>query len=275
MWGYFSDKRYRSERLLLVFGSPLALAAIIIVVWLLASQQQQLNKTQSVLTADQVEPTLPADQSSATIEASFENFRAAFDEGRTAEAMEILGTLPELPRATAHAHLAKSAFAQSKLEEAIDQVNQAILLNRSSDFFRLRGDFFRTQNDLPAALADYEEALSLNPSDVIASNRRLLTLIQQGQLKLVEQMIQLRVNLGVSSQTELWIFGAIAVELEKKIPAGAASLMQTATAMMNGEVFDTLLNDPVILPYQNDPLILPFFIKTSTVRSNSPANSNP
>lgn len=267
MWHYFADKRYRNERLLLVFGVPLAILALAGVIFLLVSQESSLQKPVSILTADQIEPTEEAAPEAKR--ASIEEVIKLFDEGKDADALTLIKSPNGPPPAQVKAFLAGRAALVGNAEEADRLINEAIDLDPQSSYFRIRGDFHRERGRPDEAMADYEEALSLNPSDVIASNRRLLVMIEKGQTDLVRKMIQLRIDLGVSSQAELWLFGAAAVELQLQSSQGAANFLRTATTLVDPSTFDLLLADPLFAPYQNDPAILPFFIKTSSARTDT------
>lgn len=265
MWSYLADKRYRSERLLLVFGAPIALLALTLVIFLLASQENTLKKPVSLLTADKVEEAAPAPEIAK--KATIDEVAKLFEQGKESEAMALLESPKAPPPAEGKALLAERALAAGDLTQASTLINEALKLDRQANFYRLRGDIRRSENLLDEALADYEEAIALDPSNVIANNRRLLLFIQRGQIELVRKTIQLRLDLGVSSQTELWIFAAAALELHKNFPQSAASFLGTAVTLVDPKTFDSLISDPVILPYQNEPLILPFYIKTSTSRN--------
>ncbi len=266
MWSYLADKRYRNERLLLVFGGPVAILAVAFVVWLLATQQSGIKKPVSILTADKVQAEA-APTSPATTQKTIEDVAKLFDEGKEAEALALLESPEAPPPDQSKAFLAERALASGDYSKAEALLDEAIKISPQSHYLRLRGDALRAQNRLEEAMEDYEEALFLNPSDVIASNRRLLLHIQRGDVELVRETIQLRLNLGVSSQTELWIFAAAGVDLSQGLTKGAASFLHTATTLLDTKTFDTLIADPIFLPHQNDPLILPYFIKTSTARS--------
>ena len=124
MWHLFADKRYRNERLLLVFGVPVGLLALIGVIFLLVSQESSLQKPVSILTADQIEPTEEAAPEAKR--ASIEEVVKLFEEGKDTEALALIESPNGPPPAQAKAFLAGRADLAGNAEEADRLINEAI-----------------------------------------------------------------------------------------------------------------------------------------------------
>lgn len=265
---FFSDPRYRTERILMVCSIPVAVLLLGGLVWLLVTQDTTPPERPTILTADMVEtstvetgPELPTALESAMElirKRNYDEARALLEESLTesqkpAEVLNLLGLLELEEKNPAGA------------EEFFTQAMELSTEGRGFLYFN-RAEAKRRQGKMEDVMEDYDAAVQLSPSEPRFSNARYLFLIEQGEVDRVRSSIMLKMQLGLVQNAGQWVMPAAALALLDGDYDEGATLLQAGVAMLSPVDFDFLIEHPAFEPYRQNQQILPFFIPSSSVR---------
>ncbi len=265
---FFSDPRYRGERILLVIFIPGSILLIGAVIWLLATQEWEIPTEKTILTADQVESGI-----SPSEEVVPDAFQVAMEAVFAKDYPRAEALLHEYIATGIHPERAWTALGiiardQNNLEQAMEYFGKAIEIGSDAQALFLRGQVLWQMDRKEEALADVTSAADLNPSNPLYTNAKYLYMISLGNGGLVRQSIELKLQIGLTSGAAGWIAAAAALEIDSGNPDAAASVLVNALQLLKEEEFEALLEYEIFQEQRNHPALLPFFIKTSTVRQS-------
>ena len=298
MWEYFNDRRYRQHRILMAIMVPtvlLALAGVGGLVYLQEKHQRLAAEESPPVPAPRKEaarpvappkaaPTAtPKAAPSATPEATpgaapaapdkrIENAVLAFRTGDRDGARKLMAgvDLDKAGMAPGWELAGLLAERDGNKKAAADFYSRGIAAVPSVGLYYRRAALHRANGEFDPSLDDFNRAIALDPSDIVLSNSLLLLLIQMGNKKQATEEMKALNDLGTDGGGRL--FALCGVLLEGGEFTQAASVLEAGKKVVPREIFEQMLNDPVLSRHQGRPQIMPFYIiNLKNLPANKPA----
>jgi tetratricopeptide (TPR) repeat protein len=244
----FQDPRYRKDRITMV--AVLGLAVI-----LLACVSILLRPN-------------PAPTEGRPPAAAAENSHKEIDE---ASRLFLSGDVDAARRVLLHVDLESAQSAAGwelagMLEEAVGnsqsamvQYTRGLAIRPSASLHWHRAHLLRQRGDLAAAMKDVDLAAAAAPRDITISNERLLLMVQAGLADQANAEIKALREHGGTENTAAWIFGLCGVALQNSEFSEAKKILDVAKASIPPQVFDRMLNAPVLVRHMARPEIAAFY----------------
>lgn len=258
---YFSDPRFRSERLFIVFGIPAILAVLIGVALLLYSGQNTVPDRNT-----EPPPELRAAKVIEIALTSFQLAEIAMKEDRLEEAQLFFEkSISEGQNVDQSLFLLGTLVKQErKYPEAISIFDQAIQRHPTGRQYYNRAECHLALENYDQAFSDLSAAVATSPSEALFTNKRYLFMVGHGRKQEVTDAINIRVRTGVESDRDSWVMAAAAIALEQGEPATAAVILEGAKNLLPEGDFHSLLQDPAFEPFRSNPHIVPFLADNTT-----------
>ena len=290
MWEYFNDRRYRQHRILMAIMVPtvlLALAGVGGLVYLQEKHQRLAAEESPPVPAPRKEAARPGAPPkaapSATPEATpgaapaapdkrIENAVLAFRTGDRDGARKLMAgvDLDKAGMAPGWELAGLLAERDGNKKAAADFYSRGIAAVPSVGLYYRRAALHRANGEFDPSLDDFNRAIALDPSDIVLSNSRLLLLIQMGNKKQATEEMKALNDLGTDGGGRL--FALCGVLLEGGEFTQAASVLEAGKKVVPREIFEQMLNDPVLSRHQGRPQIMPFYIiNLKNLPANKPA----
>ncbi len=174
-------------------------------------------------------------------------------------ALAILALDPEHGRAWGT--LGRLQSQEGDPAAALVSLNKALEFSKDKTaLLAARAGVHRKLEDFPSALADLEEATSLDPSNAGVANRLLIFKIQAGQEDEVRSYISTYEQAAITSQKPLWLLGAAALSMQDGDPQKAARYLDSLKFLLTPQQFAELLADPFFEPYQEETALRRHFL---------------
>jgi tetratricopeptide (TPR) repeat protein len=259
----FQDNRYKGDRarvILSITGVLLAGLGLFILFKLTGSEQESAPMPEGV--QNSLPGGMPAQPQQPKANDALELARKALWEKHFVKAEEILvkslnqkGTKDESLRL-----LVLSLKARKAYQLAIDALDRAIELKpQAADRYFSRGECFDALGEKDKAMADFDKAAELSPSNAVFANKRYLFMIRCGRQKAVTSEIGLKLEVGVTSDKDRWVMASAALALNRGRSDIAAKILDAAAQLMSVRDFQYLLQDPLFETHRADPLMQKFY----------------
>ena len=245
---YFQDPRYRKDRITVVVVLGLAVILLVGVAILLGPK--------------------PAPRGEIPPAAAAGSSRKEIDE---ASRLFLSGDVDAARRVLLHVDLESAQSAAGwelagMLEEAVGnsqsamvQYTRGLAIKPSGSLYWHRARLLRQRGDLVPAAKDMDLAAAAAPRDITISNERLLLMVQAGLADQANAEIKTLREHGGTENTAAWIFGLCGVALQNSEFSEAKKILDVAKVSVPPQVFDHMLNDPVLVRHMARPEIAAFY----------------
>ena len=166
------------------------------------------------------------------------------ESARSAAGWELAGMLEE---------------AVGNSQSAMVQYTRGLAIKPSGSLYWHRARLLRQRGDLVPAAKDMDLAAAAAPRDITISNERLLLMVQAGLADQANAEIKTLREHGGTENTAAWIFGLCGVALQNSEFSEAKKILDVAKVSVPPQVFDHMLNDPVLVRHMARPEIAAFY----------------
>lgn len=245
---FFRSKVKGRERIFLFIVLPLLLLLTAVCVYVVAfSKPQQSTGETAAIVAPVESKHLPPLEAAVLIE-NLKTAHSLEESGELARAeqafLAITETNPENDRALGG--LGRTRVALGSFKEAIPPLDRACRLDiNGAGYYASRGIAKRGLKDLKGAYQDLNDAVRLDPRNVLTANRLLFVIIEREDYPQYERTLEKIKGAGHTSSTNHWILPSAYKEFLIGDVKQGKSLLREAKEALPPEQYQTLVKDPV------------------------------